>query len=209
MLISIKNLIRVVGIIIMILLISTISILKFQLNKAETQMGNLQDELEVKTDSNKTYINKIGQLTTTTIEYTKSIEGLKYSKNDIEKKLYSKIKASDLKIKQLTGAISVINNTIGGGKYNYVDTVYVSDTTEYIWGSKYFNDGYLNLLVYEDSITYIYQDSLYILSAKRQIDRKFILWKWIGWKKTIDKEMIEVISANPKTKNKIVKLKIK
>lgn len=177
-------------------------------NKREAERDNARDELAVKTTEVTTYINANGQLVTKTIEYEKTFEELKNSTDSIEKLLYAAYKASDLKKKQIDKLMRIESQSSGGGLYSRIDTIYVSDSIEYIPTIKYFNDGYLDLVVYEDSIKYNYEDNLTVISAKRRVDRKFFLWKLVGWKKVIDKEMVEIISENPKTINKVRVVKV-
>jgi hypothetical protein len=204
----IKNWITLISIVIAILA-SIFGMYSMHLaNKREIERDNSRDELAVKTTEVTTYINANGQLVTKTIEYEKTVEELKNSTDSIEKLLYAAYKASDLKKKQIDRLLSIQSHSSGGGVYTRIDTIRVSDSIEYIPIIKHFNDGFLDLVVYEDSINYNYTENFIILSATRLEERDFFLWKWIGWKKKIDKNLIQVSSSNPNSTFKTRTIKI-
>tara|TARA_R110000851_G_scaffold160786_1_gene304103 strand:- start:45516 stop:46148 length:633 start_codon:yes stop_codon:yes gene_type:complete len=165
--------------------------------KAEDERDDRDVELEVKTQRAVTYQNELDQKVLAINGYTKYVEDLEFSNDSLEVKVYETIAASNLQKRQLKSAISLASTTVGVGML-HTDTIYI-DSIE-VREVKTFSDGFLFLTVESnDSINYQYTDSLVIIQGKRLVDRKFVVWRWIKWQKMIDKDLIEVVSANPNT----------
>jgi len=188
---------------------------KIHADKMQNERDAALDELKVKTTESYTYRNELGQTVTQTIEYQKKISDLRNSNDKLEKKIYNQIKASQLKKKQLKSVVLVASESSGGGVFDSVQTILQQDKETAALDSvyhyntiKFFNDGFLDLKVYEDSLLYSYRDSITIATAAQRVARKFFLWRWLGLKKLIDKDIVEVTFDNPVTINKIRYIKI-
>lgn len=202
---KIKNVLTVVSIIIAILASGYGLFSKVRADRMQAQRDNAIDELHVKTTEVVTYQNELGQTVTKTLEYARYLDDLRFSNDSLERKIYTTIEASQLKQRQLKEAYAVNMKTTGGGFFAQIMQVPVivpGDTTSVIDSMqvKYFSDGYLNAIVYADSLTYTYDDTIILIKAARMEDRKFFLWKWIGWKKKIDRDMVEIVANNHNSK---------
>lgn len=170
-----------------------------RLKEAKEVQAQLRDEISVKTTETIKYKNKLGQEVTKQIEYVTTIQQLECSQDSLEQVVYKTIKASDLKLRQLKKAYVLSMNANNSGKYDSVR--YVHDTIiDTVYKVKYFNDGFLNAVIYPDSLTYSYNEQIVLLEAKQRVKRKFFLWKWIGWERIIDRNMMEISSNNPHSK---------
>ena len=120
----------------------------------------------------------------------------------MERKIYKTVEASKLKQRQLKEAYAVSLKATGGGQFNSqkLEPVQMSSVAPDSALVKHFYDGYLDATVYEDSLSYTYDDSIVLIKAERMEDRKFFLWKWVGWKKKINRDMVEIVAANPNSK---------
>lgn len=185
--------------------------------KLQLKNDNLEDEILVKTTQVIRYKNDLGQEVTKTIEYRKTVKQLINSKDSMEYKLGVTIKASKMKEKQLKTALIASYRTEGGGNYTEEEKddsnmIYPSNSAPQnqisTYFPKHFNDGYLRADIYKDSLSYIYSDDITVLSGSRMVDRKFILWKTIGWQKMIDRDMVEVTSSNPNAYSLIRKVRL-
>ncbi len=181
--------------------------------KAINRADNAEIELSVKTTEVITYQNKLGQTVTKTLQYERVISDLEFSNDSLERNLYRTVRASALKTKQIKEAYVVSLKAIGGGTYDSVVVQTVSevqsDANPYgelyvvpVPTIKYFNDNYADIVIYEDSIKYTYDDDIVLIKAKRKVPRRMQPFKWAGWEwtKTIDKDMVEITSNNPRAK---------
>lgn len=179
--------------------------MKVRADVLRDERNNAYDELEVKTTEVIKYQNKLGQEVTKTIEYTKKLSQLEQSKDSVELRLYETISASMLKEKQLEKAFAITYEASNKMKYDSIVRIenYVLKSSpvkiEPIKYNKirYFDDGYLQATCYPDSLEYTYRENIDVITAKRLIERKFFLWKWIGWKKMVDRDLVEIVSDNP------------
>jgi len=191
------------GVIVLILLIY-VKILKNENERKSETIGNLNDELTVKTTENKTYINKNGQLVTSVIEYEKSIDELKKSVDIIELELYKTIAASQLKDRQIKAMTKIIATGQGGGVYTKIDTVYKGTM-------KYYKDDFISITCTEDSINYIPSVEIELIDASRFVPRKFQPFKWINPKfelrKLSEKGLVEITTNIPNSKVIIRKIR--
>ena len=172
---------------------------KVRADRAEAEANNYRAELLVKTTEVVTYQNKLGQTVTKTYEYERDIADLEHSKDSLEQSLYRTIKASKVKANKVTEATIVSIESKGGGTFDSVRTEPVVMSTGSVDSVvvKHFNDGYLDATIYEDSLSYTYNDSITLLKSPMMVDRKFFLWRLIGWQKKTDRDMVEIVSANP------------
>jgi hypothetical protein len=206
--VQLKQFLRILVLIAILVLTAIILHLKNTNKVLKEDLFNTQTELEVKTGENIITSNKLNQDVTTTYVYEKTIDGLKHSTDSIERSMYKQIKASNLKIKQLNDIISIYSTASGGGVFDST-VIIIHDTITIGKTIKYFDDGYLSLEVYEDSISYKYNSNYTIIGASHMTERNFFLWRWIGWLKEIDKDLVEIVSSNPNEKFLIRKVKIK
>lgn len=178
-----------------------------QATKYKIARDNAQDELTVKTSEVIKYENELGQTVTKTIEYERYISDLEFSNDSLERDLYRTIKASKIREKNLVEAytvsvsnksmveydsVSYLTNASSEGSIQPVDTIPCNEV-------RYYNDGFTKVISYPDSMLIEDHEKLTILKGSREVDRKFVVWRWIGWKKTIDRNMVEVISSDPKS----------
>ena len=173
--------------------------MKVKNDRLANERNNLEDRLTVMTTENITYENELGQTVTKTLVYERYIEDLEHSNDSLERSIYKTIAASNLKAKNIKEATVVTISSNGGGVFDSVTTepvVMSSGSIDSVM-VKHFNDGYLDATIYEDSLSYTYNDSITLLKAPRMVDRKFFLWRLVGWKKKTDRDMVEVVSANP------------
>lgn len=196
--------------------------MKIRNDVLEMERDNARDELTVKTTETIRYKNELGQEVIKVLEYEVVINDLECSQDSLEREIYRTIQASKLKERQLTEAISVNIESKNKGVYDSVR--YIFDTTIMALDGareqlaeleskstkevRYFNDGFLALISYPDSLNYTYTENITLLKAHRLVDRKFFFWKWIGWKKMIDRDFIEIKSNNPNSQldGRIIKL---
>lgn len=197
--------------------------MKVRADHLENERDNALAELTVKTTEVIQYENDLGQMVTKTYEYEKYIGDLEFSNDSIERKLFQTIKASELKERQLKSAMQVQIEASNSGSYDSVVSVALEskqiDFTEEMTKMesikyseiRYFNDGFLNAISYPDTLTYTYNEEITILSAARLVKRDFFLWRWVGWKKKIDMDLIEIVSNNPNSKlnGRIIKIRKK
>ena len=192
--------------------------------KLQLKNDNLSDEILVKTTQVVKYKNKLGQEVTKTIEYKKTVTQLVNSNDSLEHQLGVTIQASNMKEKQLKSALVANYNAQGSGGYSVLIPKTIdmgeggSDVTKNSLNPNenlynhlfplYYTDGYLKAMIYQDSLSYTYHDDFTVLSGYRMIDRNFILWKTIGWKKMIDRDMVEVTTTNPKASTYIQKVRL-
>ena len=175
------------------------------LDKVKQLNDNLQVELKVKTSVVETYKNKEKQTVFTIVAYTKALNDLNNTNDSIEKLLYKTHKASKLKDKQIKHLLFISGTTTNDGVF---DTVYRIKRDTIYQTIKYYDDGYLSLTVNDDSVHYKYTDSLIVSSGATLVKRKFFLWRWLGFKKCTNMDMIEVVPSNPKTKLKLRYIKL-
>jgi len=182
-----------------------------KLTDAKYRNDLLRDEITVKTTETIKYQNKLGQEVTKVIEYVQTIDQLECSKDSLEQVVYKTIKASKLKERQLNDAYVIELKSTNSKVFDSVRYVY--DTMNYVKSKeavevKFFNDGFLEANIYDNRIDYNYNEQIVLLDAKRALDRKFFLWRWIGWKKIVDRDVVEIVSNNPNSKLNGRKIKI-
>ncbi len=192
-------------IIIALLTITTAYIAFQKIQKLEKDNANLKIEMTVKTDSIHVFVNSENEEITTVEEYEKNFKELKNSKDSIERKLHKETAKLNLKEKEINSlkyAYIVASNTIQGE--SKTDTIY-KDTLIFIKHFLSFDDGYLSAILADSTLEYQYTEELFMLDLKRTVDRQFPPWRWIGWKKIIDKNKFDVRSSNPKAKIKVLR----
>ena len=188
----------IIYILLILIIISSGSLLfyKHKAKQYKHERDNVKDELVVKTKENKTYKNKLGQIVTKTINYEKTIKELSLSNDSIELKMAKVIQASDLKVKQIKKATSIIINS-----HTSIlrDTLYVpiSDTIYNVIFPLHYKNKWEDALAYKDSLVSTTYRNIIVLDARRRVPRKFWLWRKLGFKKIINKGMVEVVSDNP------------
>ena len=179
---------------------------------ARAENEELKIELEVKTDSITTYVNKDGEQVTVINEYSKSISQLKNSKDLIEQELYKAYKASNLKDKQIKALTKIIIDGQGGGVYTDIDTLWLTDTI-YKGTIKKYVDDFIEIYCYEDSLNYFPHLKLDVLEAGRLVPRKIQPFRWLNpkWElqKLTDKGMVEITTNIPNSKVFVRKIKAK
>ncbi len=172
----------------------------------EKDKANLIIEIDVKSEAQTKLLNIEGELVIVVNEYEKDMEALKTSKDSIEQKLYHEIEKLELKEKEVNSLKYIYNqasNVIAG--IIIQDTIY-KDSIVRIKTSIDFNDGFLHAVLSNDTmLKYQYSEELYMLNVKRKVNRKFFVWRWIGWKKILDKNKFEVRSSNPNAEIKILR----
>lgn len=188
-------------------------IMKKQNDKLNVENRNLQDYNTILTTENVTYKNAAGQTVTKTIQYQRDVSDLRHSKDSMEIQIYRVIEASRLKEKQLRDAYAINITAVGGGALGEEFMVEVDnpDSSLLIPDSipvRPFDDGFLSVLIYPDSLTYTYEENLTLLKAERWDDRKFFLWRWINWKKKTNRDLVEVVSSNPNATQKVRFIKL-
>ena len=193
--------------IIMILLIIFVASLVKKTVSLSREKANLEIELDVKSQEQTRVVNSNGELLFSVNEYQKDIESLKKSKDSIEQKLYQEIEKLELKEKQVNKLIYIYkqaSNTIVGDVIR--DTIYL-DSIIRISNHISFDDGFLKAQLSNDTVLkYQYSEELFLFDLKRKVQRKFVVWRWLGWKKIIDKNKYEVRSSNPNAEIKILRL---
>lgn len=186
---------------------------KVRADRLQNERDNAVDELTVKTEEVITYQNKLDKTVTKTIEYKKSLDLLKISKDSIEKQLYKTAKASNLKSKQITSLTKIIAHGNNTGKFDSVivniDSIFNTGIPIQETITKYYNDGFLDVVCTDTSFSYSVNLELDIIDASQLVERTFFLWKWIGWKKLSGKGLVEVTSNIPNSKMLIRKIKTK
>lgn len=187
---------------ILLLLIGSYALIqKHKAAKLKAQKENLQTELQVKTKGISTYKNKLNQVVTETLEYKKSIDELRISKDSIEKSLYNVYKASNLKDRQIKSLTKIIAN---GGNSGVLQVDTIRSDTVYLNVVKTFSDSLISIICKNDSVSYDINLKVDILTAARLIPRKFQPFKWINknWtlKKKINKNKVQVLTNVPNSK---------
>ena len=212
MLSNIKTYLTIISILIAVLTSGYSFFMKVHSDMLKDERNNAYDELEVKTQETIKYKNKINQEVTRVIEYKKTLEQLRNSNDSIEKRLYETISASNLKDKQLKKAIQIEIEASNKSTYDSVVMMEKTSTVNAAYKMqpvdiapikyneiRYFDDGFLNAVSYPDSLVYTYKEDISVVTAKRLIERKFFLWRWFGWKKMVDRDLLEIVSSNPKS----------
>lgn len=219
---TIKSYLTIISLVIAVLSSGYGIFMKIRADILKEERNNAYDELEVKTTEVTKYKNELGQEVTRTIEYSKKLSELKDSKDSIEQRLYQTISASNLKEKQLQKALAIELTSTNSKGYDSVALMEINDIVVESASFKmeelepirygeirYFDDGFLKAVSYPDSLSYTYSENINIITAKRMIDRKFFLWKWIGWQKMIDRDLVEIVSDNPNSSinGRMIKIK--
>jgi hypothetical protein len=184
-------------------------IILYQHNKIRnlrSQVETIEYEADVLRGVTVEYKNANGQMATQILEYQKNISDLGKSYSDmvdqvdsVEMKIKKVIEASKLRERQIEEALYIAMNSKGSG------VVYTDPETSI----KIIDDGFLNCTINDTNYTYSYQEEIFILDASVMRDRKFFLWRWIGWKKLTDKGMVEIVTTNPNNKIKSRKVKLR
>lgn len=182
---------------------------KVRADRLKGERDNARDELTVKTTQVTRYKNELGQEVTKTIEYEKYVEDLQYSNDSLERKLYSTISASKVREKDLEEAYIVSIKTESTRGYDSIvnpsasiaieDSVIAKVNSKPCDEIRYSNDGYNEIISYPDSVYHKNLEIISLTKSKRRVPRKMQLFKWAGWewKKTIDRNMVEMHSNNP------------
>lgn len=196
---TIKSYITVASLIIAILASCFGGYMSWHSSKLKEQRDNANDELRVKTTLVTKYKNDLGQEVTKTIEYKKTVDELRISNDSTEKELYKVIAASKSREKDIEEAYVINVSTKGGGGFIHTTAVdsMVKVSTIPCKEVRLFDDGFMKIIVTPDSLTYENMEAITLLKSPRRIERKFVVWRWFGWKKTIDRNMVEVVSNNP------------
>jgi predicted nuclease with TOPRIM domain len=178
-----------------------ISLILFKQNMNLRELNEqLKDTANVLRHDNETYKNELGQNVTVVNEYVAQISDLEHSMDSLEQEVFKAVHSSKLKPKEIKEVIVIKTETVNIGR---LDTFYIDSIPTLI-----FDDGYLHAEITKDSFRYQYTESITILRAARKVPRTFFLWKWLGFKKKIDRDLIEIVTANShtKVKSKFVKL---
>jgi len=178
-----------------------ISLILFKQNMTLRELNEqLKDTANVLRHENETYKNELGQNVTVVNEYVAQISDLEHSMDSLEQEVFKAVHSSKLKPKEIKEVIVIKTETVNIGR---LDTFYIDSIPTLI-----FDDGYLHAEITKDSFRYQYTESITILRAARKVPRTFFLWKWLGFKKKIDRDLIEIVTANShtKVKSKFVKL---
>lgn len=174
--------------------------------KYKLKMHDAFAEMQVKTGQAEQYRNDLDQKVLVINGYEKHFKELQFSKDSLEVALYKAIEASRLKPKEVREAIVVYVDAEGSGAIQ-LDTVFI-DSSRIDTIYKTFEDGFLTASFSDDSLFYSYDEEIILLKAKREVERNFFLWRWIGWKKKINRDLIEISSNNPNSKldGRLIKL---
>ena len=177
-----------------------------QMKKAIEERESLRAEMLTKTGQVETYKNKIGQTVTKLLEYEKHISELEFSNDSLEIKVYKTANASKVKKKDIREAFVVYMQAANSGPVR-IDTVFI-DSLRIDTIYKTFNDGFLNASFNDSILKYTYDEKLVLLKSIRKVKRNFFLWRWVGWKKKINKNLVEISSDNPNSKlnGRVIKL---
>jgi hypothetical protein len=165
----------------------------------ERQRDNANDRMDVLLNDVTTYKNKNGELVMKTLEYERYVGDLENSNDSLERTIYKTIQASNIREKNLKEAYAILLSSHNGGLVHR-DTTVIHDTinnTVITNSTLTYDDNFLKLTIINDSLDYTYNELITLLKASRRVDRKFIIWRWINWKKTIDRNMVEIKSNNP------------
>lgn len=163
--------------------------------KAINQRDNALAEMQTKTGQLETYQNERGQTVTKILQYEKYIGDLEFSKDSLEAEIYKTVKVSKTKKKLIREATVIYIKSESSGPLKVDTTILISEEF-----GRVFNDGFLNALIFSDSLFYEYDEKIVLIKAQRVVERKFIIWRWIGWKKKINRDLVEITSNNPNSK---------
>ena len=176
--------------------------------KAEAERESLRAEMLTKTGQVETYKNEIGQTVTKLLEYEKHISELEFSNDSLEVEVYKTASAAQVKKKDIREAMVVYMKSANSGKVEK-DTIFVyNDSLSVDTIYKTFNDGFLNASFNDSVLKYTYDEKIVLLKSIRKVKRNFFLWRWVGWKKKINKNLVEISSDNPNSKlnGRVIKL---
>jgi hypothetical protein len=119
--------------------------------------------------------------------------------------LNKKIKASNLKLKNILQSIVATSITTGSGTSDdYQILKDTSDSKDTCWCQNgiLINDGFLKIQVNEFDYNYLYTDSIFGIISKKEVPRTFFMWRWFNMTKTTDSDELTLMSANKNTKFK-------
>lgn len=195
-----KNVFKIVLIVLMLLSLGFAWTMYKKALEAINQRDSARAEMQTKTGQIETYENERGQSVTRLLQYEKYIGDLEFSIDSMEVELHKTIKSSRTKEKRIREATVVYVKAKNSGPIladsSRADSVGVIN--EEI--GRVFNDGFLNALIFSDSLFYQYDEQIVLIKAQREVDRKFFLWRWLKWKKKINRDLIEISSSNPSSK---------
>jgi len=201
----------------MLLIISTIY-LAIRNQKLKEQKEKAEAEISIKTTEIIQYKDEIGRTITKTLEYSKTIEQLKFSKDSIEKRIYTELKRSDIKNKQITSLMYGYlesKNTIKGIYKdsllllkNKKDTIFLERKLSKIIKFDY---PFINATVILDSVpkmTYSKKEEIYGVTTSERPVSKFFIFRFLGIKLGKKQSYIQVKSTDPNTNITIRKIDI-
>lgn len=174
---------------------------------------NAEDELLAKISEVTTYKDELGRTVTKTIEYSKTIKQLEQSNDSIEIRLANSLKALDIKESQINSMMTIDVESSSKGLLEQVSQLEwsgdsINSKQDSIPVLKW-DDGFTEVVIKGDSIRKTCKHELDVFDAKRKVDRNFFLWRWIGWKKVVDRDMVQIVSTNPDDKIKARTVRIK
>lgn len=195
-----KNVFKVVLIVLIILLAGFAWQMRKKALDAENRRDGAIAEMQTKTGQIKVYENERGHWVTQLLQYEKYIGDLEHSFDSLEVELHRTIKASQTKEKRIREATVIYMRAENSGPI-LTDSLTLDSSVVVVEEiGRVYNDGFLNALIFSDSLFYQYDERIVLIKAQREVDRKFFLWRWFKWKKKINRDLIEISSSNPNSK---------